>query len=79
MDGMGSVLAAGAPFYAPQVQLPSDCYHSDQAALALGAAAPGQLDFSDAAPMYTSDGLFLPTKVCGRAAHACGSWGAGCI
>ena len=77
MDGMGSVLALDAPLYAPQAQLPSDCYHYDQAALAMGAAAAGQLDFGDAAPVYTSDGLFLPTKVCGRAAlcmQELGSW-----
>ena len=78
MDGMGSVPAASAPVHAPQVQLPSDCYHSNQAALAMGAAAAGQLDFGDTAPVYTSDGLFLPTKVCEVLPCACRSWGAGC-
>ena len=79
MDGMGSVLAGGAPLYAPQAQLPGDCYHSDQAALALGATAAGQLDFRDTAPVYTTDGLFLPTKVCGRAAQCMQELpGAGC-
>ena len=77
MEGMGSVVAAGAPFYAPQAQLPTDCHYFDQAALALGAAAAGQLGFGDGSPMYTSDGVFQPTKVCGRAACAggvLGSW-----